>query len=79
MAMDRQSFRDLVLDLQKQEQLIQLGGGIKAQERQHVKKRLTARERLTKLLDSGSSFLELGLWAGFGMYEDWVRHRRPVS
>ncbi len=40
-------------------------------EAQHAKKRLTARERLALLLDPGEEFLELGLFAAYGMYEEW--------
>ncbi len=47
------------------------GGGPKAIERQHAKGRLTARERIAKLIDPGTAFLELGLWAGWRMYDEW--------
>jgi 3-methylcrotonyl-CoA carboxylase beta subunit len=61
----------LRLVLQQQEESIQQGGGPKAIEAQHAKSRLTARERLALLLDPGEEFLELGLFAAFGMYEEW--------
>ncbi len=61
----------LVLALRQQEDSIREGGGPKAIEAQHAKKRLTARERLDLLLDPGADFLELGLFAAFGMYEEW--------
>ncbi len=61
----------LLLALGQQEEAIREGGGPKAIEAQHNKKRLTARERLALLLDPGTDFLELGLFAAFGMYEDW--------
>jgi 3-methylcrotonyl-CoA carboxylase beta subunit len=47
------------------------GGGSKASELQHMKNRLTARERLELLLDPGSDWLELGLWAAHAMYAEW--------
>ena len=50
---------------------IRMGGGAKAIDRQHEKGRLTARERIAKLIDPGSAFLELGLWAAWGMYTEW--------
>ncbi len=53
-----------------QEEQIRLGGGPKAIERQHKKDRLTARERLGKLIDGGTAFQELGLWSAFGMYAE---------
>jgi 3-methylcrotonyl-CoA carboxylase beta subunit len=49
---------------------IRLGGGAKAIDRQHEKGRLTARERVEKLVDQGSFFQELGLWCAHGMYEE---------
>jgi len=49
---------------------IKLGGGLKAIERQHEKGRLTARERIDKLVDDPNRFVELGLWAAHGMYQD---------
>jgi 3-methylcrotonyl-CoA carboxylase beta subunit len=61
----------LLLALRQQEGSIRQGGGAKAIDAQHGKKRLTARERLALLLDPGEEFLELGLFAAFGMYEEW--------
>lgn len=58
-------------EILRQEEQIRLGGGNKAIERQHAKNRLTARERISELLDYDSYFMELGLWAAYGMYEDW--------
>ncbi len=50
-------------------QRILAGGGSKGIERQHRLGRLTARERIDLLLDTGSSHFECGLFAGFNMYE----------
>ena len=61
----------LLAVLRQQEESIRQGGGAKAIEAQHSKKRLTVRERLDLLLDPGQDFLELGLFAAFGMYEEW--------
>jgi 3-methylcrotonyl-CoA carboxylase beta subunit len=61
----------LLLALRQQQDDIRHGGGAKAMDAQHGKKRLTARERLALLLDPGEEFLELGLFAAFGMYEEW--------
>lgn len=47
------------------------GGGQRAIDRQHEKGRLTARERIAVLIDSGTEFFELGLWQAWGMYEEW--------
>jgi acetyl-CoA carboxylase carboxyltransferase component len=63
--------RDLVEDIRRQEQVIREGGGKKAIARQHKKGRLTARERIDRLLDPATEFFELGLWAAWGMYAEW--------
>ena len=47
------------------------GGGDKAIESQHAKGRLTARERIALLIDPGTEFFELGIYAAWGMYEEW--------
>jgi acetyl-CoA carboxylase carboxyltransferase component len=54
-----------------EEARIRLGGGHKAIDRQHEKGRLTARERISKLLDPGTDWFEVGLWAAHGMYAEW--------
>jgi 3-methylcrotonyl-CoA carboxylase beta subunit len=61
---------DLVAAVHNEEEEIRLGGGQKAIESQHGKARLTARERIHKLVDPGT-FFELGIYAAHGMYEDW--------
>jgi acetyl-CoA carboxylase carboxyltransferase component len=65
------TLQGLIDALRAEEARIQLGGGQAAIERQHAKGRLTARERIERLIDPGSSLLELGLWAASGMYADW--------
>jgi acetyl-CoA carboxylase carboxyltransferase component len=50
---------------------IRLGGGQRAIQRQHDKNRLTARERIERLVDDPSRFLEVGLWAAWNMYQEW--------
>ncbi len=57
--------------IQDQRTQILLGGGEQNIEKQHKKNRLTARERIDLLIDSGSTFYELGLFVAFGMYEEW--------
>src|SRR5262249_39060497 len=57
--------------LSRDEARIRQGGGPKAIDRQHEKRRLTARERTAKLLDPGEGLFELGLWAAWGMYAEW--------
>src|SRR5579864_8803866 len=61
---------DLVSAVRNEEEQICEGGGVKAIESQHSKGRLTARERIQKLVDPGS-FFELGIYAGYRMYDEW--------
>ncbi len=61
---------DLMSQIHNEEEKIREGGGGKAIESQHNKKRLTARERIDLLADPGS-FFELGIFAANGMYEEW--------
>ncbi len=63
--------QELLEELRRQDDQIRQGGGKSAIERQHAKGRLTARERITRLLDPDPPFFELGLWAAWGMYRDW--------
>ena len=62
---------EIVANIRNQEEILREGGGAKAIDSQHNKGRLTVRERLRLLLDSDSEFLELGLFAASGMYEEW--------
>jgi 3-methylcrotonyl-CoA carboxylase beta subunit len=62
---------DLLTEIQNEEERIRQGGGAKAVEAQHKKGRLTARERIAKLIDPHSSFFELGIYAAYEMYDDW--------
>jgi 3-methylcrotonyl-CoA carboxylase beta subunit len=62
---------DLLTVIKNQEAEIQQGGGPKAIEAQHKKSRLTARERIARLIDPHTSFFELGIYAAHEMYEEW--------
>jgi acetyl-CoA carboxylase carboxyltransferase component len=62
---------DLLTKIKNEEEEIRQGGGAKAIESQHKKNRLTARERISKLIDPGSQFFELGIYAAYEMYEEW--------
>src|SRR5579884_1001557 len=63
--------KELVGEILNQEETIREGGGAKAVESQHKKGRLTARERIALLIDPGTRFFELGIFAAFEMYEEW--------
>jgi 3-methylcrotonyl-CoA carboxylase beta subunit len=62
---------ELLTSLKNEEEKIREGGGAKAVESQHKKNRLTARERITGLIDPGTHFFELGIYAAYEMYEEW--------
>ncbi|MGA7314776.1 MAG: carboxyl transferase domain-containing protein, partial [Silvibacterium sp.] len=61
----------LLAQIRQQEAAIREGGGAKAIESQHAKKRLTARERIALLIDPQTELFELALFAAFEMYEEW--------
>jgi 3-methylcrotonyl-CoA carboxylase beta subunit len=62
---------DLLTEIKNEEERIRQGGGAKAIESQHKKNRLTARERIAKLIDPGTPFFELSVYAAYEMYEEW--------
>lgn len=64
-------YKQLIDRLRSREVKTRLGGGNKKIDEQHQKGKLTARERIEYLIDKGSSFLEVGLFAGEGMYEEY--------
>jgi 3-methylcrotonyl-CoA carboxylase beta subunit len=47
------------------------GGGLKSQAKQKEKNKLVARERIAYLCDADKPFVEIGAFAGFGMYEEY--------
>ncbi len=51
--------------------VVMLGGGPDAIAKQHTRGKLTARERIDKLVDPRTKFLEIGLFTAFGMYESY--------
>ena len=46
------------------------GGGKKAIQKQKERNKLTARERIDYLIDKDKSFIEIGAFAGYGMYDE---------
>ncbi|MDA7802951.1 acyl-CoA carboxylase subunit beta [Crocinitomix sp.] len=50
---------------------IYLGGGKKKIEKHHSKGKLTARERIDKLIDPNSKTIEIGAFVGDGMYAEY--------
>ena len=68
---NRKALAELLAAMRAEEDSIRHGGGAKAAEAQRAKGRLTVRERLSLLLDEEMDFLELGLWAAYGMYSEY--------
>lgn len=63
-------YKQLLYQLQHRVKKTRLGGGEKKIDEQHKKGKLTARERIEHLIDRGSDFVEIGLFAGDGMYAE---------
>lgn len=61
----------MIADLKKKLEKIQQGGGAKKIAKQHEQGKLTARERIAYLLDKDRDQIEIGAFAGYGMYEEY--------
>jgi len=61
--------RSLTAGLHELEKKLQAGGGDRKIEKQHRDGKLTARERIERLLDPGTIFLEIGLLIAYDQYE----------
>ncbi len=66
-----ESLRDRREAIVKEEAMLREGGGSAGQARQRKMGRLPVRERIDLLLDKGSPFFEIGLWAAYKMYPQW--------
>ena len=61
--------RELTAELQELEARLRLGGGTEKIERQHSQGKLTARERIDRLLDKGVYSQEIGLLVAYDQYK----------
>ena len=61
----------MISNLNKKLNEIYLGGGKEKIKKQKAKGKLSARERVSLLLDKESSFIEIGAFAGYKMYEEY--------
>lgn len=61
----------LVSDHQATVAKLKMGGGAKAIAKKEDKGQLPPRQRVEKLLDEGTPFLEYGMYGGLGMYDEW--------
>ncbi len=64
-----ETMRGLVDDLRDKVESIRLGGPAASREKHIARGKLLPRERVERLLDPGSPFLEIGQLAAFGMYD----------
>jgi len=69
---NKQHNLDLVDDLYQHIEVIKQGGGEKSLARHISRGKLPPRERINKLLDEGSAFLEIGQLAALGVYNETI-------
>lgn len=67
-TLNHESMTELIADLEEKVSQIKLGGGEKARQKHTGRGKLLPRERIRKLLDVGSPFLELSQFAAYNMY-----------
>src|SRR6187549_1963665 len=67
---NEERLRGLVADLRARTEHNRLGGGQKYVERHRAQGKLPVRERIERLVDRGSPFLEFSALAAWGMYDD---------
>src|SRR5689334_3252964 len=48
------------------------GGPVEARKQHQSRDKLLVRDRIDRLLDPGSPFLEIGQLAGHALYDDWI-------
>src|SRR5512132_991949 len=65
----RERMEGLVSELRERSEGVALGGGEKATERHRSRGKLTARERIDRLVDPGGAFLELNALAAWELYD----------
>ena len=65
---NRDAMLALVDDLRARAEVIAMGGGERAREKHLGRDKLLPRDRIDRLVDPGSPFLELGQFAGYEMY-----------
>lgn len=76
---NRAAWRELASTLQERRASVAEGGPKRSRERHLARGKLLPRERVTRLLDPGSPFLELGGLAAFEMYEDDIRSAGMIT
>src|SRR5918911_5480281 len=66
---NRDHMRELVADLERRLERVRAGGGETQVERHRARGKLLARERIERLVDPGTAFLELSPLAAHGLYD----------
>ncbi len=69
---NQQAMQELVHTLYADIETIRQGGGASAIERQRKKGKLPVRERIACILDKGSTFLEVGQFAAWDVYDESI-------
>jgi acetyl-CoA carboxylase carboxyltransferase component len=62
--------KQLISKMENKLEKIYLGGGQKRIDKEHAKGKMTARERVSALIDHGTETIEMGAFAGYDMYEE---------
>jgi acetyl-CoA carboxylase carboxyltransferase component len=70
--------KELIDNLEKNEEQVQAGGGQKAVDEQHKKGRLTARERIGLFFDKGT-FVELNMYSQHQCHDFGMEKKRPYG
>src|SRR5713226_8014324 len=65
------SVKNLVRVFAAKADTVKLGGGKESMEKHRKRGKLPARERIQKLIDPDTRFIEIGLFAAYGMYEEY--------
>ncbi len=69
---NQEHHRALAAELRELVERISQGGDARSRERHTARGKLLPRDRLERLLDPGSPFLEVGQLAGYELYDDWL-------
>jgi len=67
-----EAYEELLAELRERSAEVRRGGGEKARKRHEERGKMPVRERVERLLDPGTAFLELSPLAAFGMYDGRV-------
>ena len=66
-----ESFLALQKSIESVADTVRMGGGKEAIERHRKRGKMFVRDRIAKLIDPGTRFLEIGLFTGYGMYQEF--------